>query len=74
MVAQKGRPSLRRLGTSWRSPHPTQYSSLRNIESKHFQLTVNARRTPSGVLGNHSKDEFPQLLADAFPARAGSMP
>jgi hypothetical protein len=26
--------------------HPAQHSSFRNIKTKHFQLTVNARRTP----------------------------
>jgi hypothetical protein len=74
MIAQKGRPSLRRLRTPWRSPHPAQDGSLRNIEAKHGQLAVNAWSTPGRVLCYHAEDEFAQFDADTFPARANSMP
>jgi hypothetical protein len=66
MVAQKGRPALCRLGTPRRFPHPAQYGSLRNLEAKHFQLTVNARSSPGRVLDDHTEDEFAQFFADAF--------
>jgi hypothetical protein len=46
MVAQKGRPLLRRLRIPRSLPHPAQYRSLRNVEAKHVEFTMNARRTP----------------------------
>jgi len=47
MIAPKGRPSLCRLWTSRSFPPPAQLCTLRNIEAKHHQLAMNARRTPS---------------------------
>jgi hypothetical protein len=44
MVAQKGRPSLSLLRTARSLAHPTQYRTLRQIEAKHFQFSMNARR------------------------------
>jgi hypothetical protein len=73
VIAQKRRTSLCRLWISWRSPHPTQNSSLRNIEAQHLKLAMNARRTPGGVLGYHAEDAFAQLLTDTLPARPSSM-
>jgi hypothetical protein len=66
VVAQIGSPPLCRLGSLRRFPHPTQHRSLRNLESEHFQFTVNLWCTPCGVLGNHAKDEFAEFFADAF--------
>ena len=74
MIAQKRRPSFGRLRTPRSFPHPAQHRSLRQVEAQHLQFTMNARSTPGRVLGNHSKDESSQLLADALPARADSMP
>jgi hypothetical protein len=74
MIAQKGRPSVCRLGTPRRSPHPAQDGTFRNIEAKHLQFSMNAWRTPSPVLSDHAKDEFAQFPADAFPSHALSMP
>src|SRR5579859_2925576 len=68
MIAQKGRPSLGRLRTSRRSPHPAQNGSLGKIEAKHFQFAVDARRAPCGVLCYHAEDQFAQFLADTFSA------
>ena len=74
MVAEKGRPPLCRLKISRTSLHPAQHSSFRNIKTKHFQLTVNPRGAPSGILCNHAEDDFSQVLADASSTHAGSMP
>ena len=74
MVVQECRPSLCRFGISGRFPHPAQHGSLRNIESKHFQFPVNARRTPCGVFGHHADDEFAPSFAHAFSSHAGPMP
>jgi hypothetical protein len=74
MIAQKRRPSLGRLRTPRSFPHPAQHRSLRKLEAKHLQFTVSARHSPCRVLGDPLKDEFPHLLADALPARGGSMP
>src|ERR1035437_1351599 len=69
MTAEKGRPSLGRLRTPRRSPHPAQHGSLRKIEAKHFQSAVDARCAPCGIFRDHAKDELTQILADAFSAR-----
>jgi len=74
VIAEKGSPSSCRLRAPRCSPHPPQNSTLREIKAEHFQFTMNARCAPSGVLGNHPKDEFAQLFADALPSHAGSMP
>jgi hypothetical protein len=46
MVAQKRRPTLCPLRIARRFSHPAQHGSLRNIEAKHFQFTVDSRRAP----------------------------
>jgi FixJ family two-component response regulator len=53
MIAQKGRPSLGRLRIPQRSPHPAQDGSLRKIEAKHFQFTVDARCAPCEIFRDH---------------------
>src|ERR1700694_1570665 len=74
MIAEKGRPSLGRLRTPRRPPHPAQHGSLRKIEAKHFQFAVDARCAPGSIFRDHAKDEIAQFLADAFSARANSTP
>jgi hypothetical protein len=74
VIAQKGRPTLRRLRTPRCFPHPPQYTSFRNIESKHLQFAVNARSTPGRVFSNHAKDELAQFRADKFLGRTNTMP
>src|ERR1035438_5952687 len=46
MIPEKSRPSLCRLRTSRRFPHPAQHRSFGNIDAKHLRLGMNARRTP----------------------------
>jgi hypothetical protein len=62
VVAQKGRPLLRRLRTPGRLPHPAQHRPLRDIETKQPQLTVDPRGSPSAVLGHHAEDQLAQSL------------
>jgi hypothetical protein len=45
VIIQKGRPALRWFGISWSLPHPTQNSSLRDIEAEHLQFAVKSRRS-----------------------------
>jgi hypothetical protein len=73
MIVQKGRPSFRRLRAPWRSPNPAQHRTLRNLEAKHLQLTVNSRCTPSLVLGHHAEDQGTQFPTHALSARSSSV-
>lgn len=54
MIPQKGLPLLNRRWLPWRFAYPVQHSSLGDIEAKHFQLTMNARRAPSPILRDHN--------------------
>src|SRR5579863_181115 len=74
MIAQKRCPSLGRLRTPGRSPHPAQHGSLRNIEAKHLQFAVDTRCAPCRIFRDHSKDEIAQFLTDAFSARSNLTP
>ncbi len=74
MIAEKRRPSSCQLGTPRRFPHPAQHGPLRNFEAKHYQLTMNARRTPCGIFSDHAEDEFAQFFVNAFSSHAVPMP
>jgi hypothetical protein len=74
MIAQKHRPLFCRLKVPAPFLHPTQHRTLRKIEARHFQLTMNPRCTPSQVLGNHSEDQFAQFPVHAFSSCLGPMP
>jgi hypothetical protein len=74
MIFQKRHPSLRRLGISRSLSHPAQHRTLRDIETKHFELAMNPWRSPSFVFGNHAKDELAQFLVHAFSSRTIAMP
>src|ERR1700723_807174 len=73
MIAQEGHPSFCRLGASWRFPHPSQHSSLGDIEAEHLQFSMNARRTPCLVLGYHAENDLPQFPADTLSSPLGSV-
>ena len=62
MIAQKGEPAFGRFGISRCSFHPARDRSLGNIETEHEKLAVDARRSPSWILGHHAKDQFPNFL------------
>src|SRR5437773_3145918 len=42
-------------------------SEFRDFETQLEQFAVNARRSPSGILGNHTEDQSANLFADALP-------
>src|ERR1039457_2603898 len=71
MIAQKCHPSLSWLGTPRHSPHPTQHGTFRSVEAQHLQLTVNARRAPSGILRDHAKDQLAQFSAHTLSSHGG---
>jgi hypothetical protein len=66
MVTQKGEPTLGRLWVPRRSFHPAGNRSLRDVETEHEQLAMNARRAPSRILGHHPEDQLPHLLRRLF--------
>ena len=74
VVVQKRSPLLCLLRASRHFPHPAQHRSLGDIETKHFQFSVNAWCAPSSVVSDHAKDEIAQFPADAFSPHASSMP
>jgi hypothetical protein len=74
VVTQKRRPSLRWLRFPGCPPHPAQNSSLREVEPKHFQFAVDARRAPGSVLRHHAEDEFAQFPAYTSSADASAVP
>src|SRR5450631_4051528 len=74
MIAQKRCPSLGRLGTPRRFPHPALHRALGNIKPKHLQFAMDARRTPCGILRDHAKDQLAQFLTDAFSAHLNPTP
>jgi hypothetical protein len=62
MVVKKGKPAPGRIRGLGGSFHPARDRSLGNIESEHQKLTMDARRTPGQVLGNHAEDQIPNFL------------
>ena len=78
MVVKKGKPAPGRIRSPGGSFHPPRDCSLGNIESEHEEFSVNTRRTPSGVLGNHAGDQFPNLYGGGSssnpPSGVGDQP
>src|ERR1019366_4236171 len=64
MIAQKGQPALRGLRVLGRSFHPAGNGSFRQVEAEHQELAMDARRTPTGIVSDHLKDQFTELLGD----------
>jgi len=74
MIGEERCPTPRRFGIPRLFPHPTQYGSLGDIEAKHSQLTLNARRAPGKILGILAEDQLAQFPADAFSSHMDPMP
>jgi hypothetical protein len=68
MVSEERHPSLHRVWISRSSPDPSRYTPFRDIETQLDQLAVNARCSPGRILGNHTEDQGPDLLADTLPS------
>src|SRR5580700_1274766 len=62
MIIQKSEPLPRRFGTSRSFSHPSQHGTLGDVEAEHLQLTMNARRAPGAIFGDHAKDALTQSL------------
>src|ERR1035438_5540098 len=64
MIAQKGQPALGGLRDLGRSFHPAGNGSFRHLEADHQEFAMDARRTPTGIVSDHLKDQFTDLLGD----------
>jgi hypothetical protein len=64
MITQKGEPAFGNFSVSRRFAHPTGNGSLRNIETEHEKLTVDARCSRSRIFGNHLEDQISNFLRD----------
>src|SRR5882762_3868763 len=58
----KGKPARGRLRISRCPFHPTRDRSLRDLETEHEKLAMDAWRSPRWVLNDHSEDQFPNFL------------
>jgi hypothetical protein len=74
MIDQKCHPPLSRFWTSRHFSHPAQHTSLRDVVTEHFQLSMDAWRAPGRVLLNHSEDRLPQFPAHRSSSHTWPMP
>ena len=58
-----------RLVFPGRSFHPAGNGSFGNIKTQHEQFSVDARRTPGWILGDHAENQTPNLFAGWSPPR-----
>lgn len=63
VITDKGKPAIARPAVTRRAFHPARNGSLGNIKIQHEQFSVDARRTPGWILGDHAEDQLPNLLA-----------
>ena len=56
MITKKGPPTLGGFRISGCALHPAGNGSFGNLTAEHAEFAVNARSTPSWVLGNHLED------------------
>ena len=62
VVPKKGEPALGWIQVSEGSFHPSGNGSFGNIKTEHAQFSVDARRSPAGVLGHHLEDQISNLF------------
>jgi hypothetical protein len=60
----KGQPALGGLRVLGRSFHPAGNGGFRHVEAEHQEFAMDARRTPTGIVSDHLKDQFTDLLGD----------
>src|SRR5689334_4582649 len=70
MVTQKCFPSPASITKPGCTSHPARDRSLGDIKSKLQQFTVNPRRTPGRILGDHPENQCAQFPADSPSATA----
>src|ERR1700682_770046 len=79
VISNKGEPAFGWLRVSRRSFHPAGNRSLRDLETEHEKLAVDARRSPSWILGDHSEDQLSNFSRrrpspDGFPHFGNELP
>lgn len=70
VIPEKRTPGLRRRFSPTR--HVARHCGFSDLEAEHEQLTVNARRSPSRVLGGDSTDQRSDLRIDGWTSAAVS--
>ena len=68
MITKKGPPTLGGFRISGCAPHPAGDGSFGNLIAEHAEFAVNARSTPSRVLGNHLENQLTDLFGNSFSA------
>jgi hypothetical protein len=72
MVSEERQPSLHGIWISRSLPDPSRDTPFRDIETQLEQFTVNARRSPGRILGNHTEDQGANLFADTLASSYSS--
>jgi hypothetical protein len=67
MVSKEGQPAIGQSG-SLGARFIQREMFLRKFKTEHTEFPVNPRRSPGGVLNEHSEDQFPNLLRCPFPS------
>jgi len=62
VVTQKGQPAFGWIWVSGNSFHPAGNGSFGTIKTEHQKFSVDAGRSPAGVLGHHLEDQFPNFF------------
>src|SRR6266704_3831433 len=62
VITEKGKPARGRLRISRCPFHPTRDRSLRDLETEHEKLAMDAWRSPLWVLNDHPENQFLNLL------------
>ena len=62
VITEKRKPVRGWLRISRRPFHPTRDRSLRDLETEHEKLAMDAWRSPRWVLSDHPEDQFPNFL------------
>jgi hypothetical protein len=65
VIAQEGKPTLRRVRGSRSTPYPAGDAALRNLKTEHDEFAVNAWSAPGGILDHY----FEYQLTDLFGHR-----
>ena len=68
MVEQKGCPELAFLVGGGKATDIPRNSAFRNLKTRLKKFAMNSRRSPSGILLNHTSDEGSNLSVNYGPA------
>ena len=78
MISKEGQPALGPVRISRDSFHPTGDGSLGKFKTEHAEFPMDPRRSPGGVLNDHTEDQFPNLLgrrpSSDLPPDCGDQP